>query len=164
MSDSAEPVETIESVKAKLESVTRAQAGSDAAYSRAATKIAALEAELAKLKAVGGTEEAIKARLDTIERKAAERVRKAELGFYARSKAVEAGVDYELFRDMPFEDEAQVDKHLAKLATFIEAKKQVELERLLSSSPKPKTGVTERPYPVDAVSARIKREVDAINL
>jgi len=126
------PEDTVEGLRSKLEKVTSAQSGSDKAYQAAKARVKELESQVASRK----TEAELMARLAKVEATYKAKERKLSLDYYARSKALDAGVDYSLLEGYDFKDELQVEAKLAKLSEYTKAMadKQVN-DRLVSTTP-----------------------------
>ena len=117
----------------KYEGARRSQAGVDTSYQREKKRADEAEARLVK----GQSEAQILARLDGIQKAYAARGRKLELSFYAKSKALDAGIDYELISDIDFSDEPAIEHKVAQIAEAVTAGSLSELDKRLSMSSKP---------------------------
>jgi hypothetical protein len=114
MSDTAEPVETIESLKAQLENSRSSQRGVDRAYKAEKERADALQARLVKETDV----DTIAARLDNVEKAFKEKERKLELEYHLRKQALAAGIDYTLLDGIPFDSEQAIDARIMALSNF----------------------------------------------
>lgn len=150
--------ETVESIRKKYESAVSSQAGSDRKVQEQAALIKNLQAELTKLEELGNEKQVV-ARIEAIEAGYAKKLRQAELGYYARAKALEAGVSFDLIEAVPFQDEIQVDTHLAKLAAFVEQRNVAAVNDRLMTSAKPMAGGSganpKRPDSIQAAIAEV---------
>ena len=157
-----EPEDTVESLKMKFESSRLSQASIDRQNRELRKKNAELEAQLLK----GGSEAQLLARLDKIERAAAARARALEVQFYARSKALEAGIPYEVLADLDLPDEPAVERKISQITSAVEAATLAGVEKKLGSSPKPQAGQSIRealePEP-DRLAAKVAKELRGLN-
>lgn len=139
----------LEAVTAQYENSRRAQAGVDTAFQREKKRADELEARLIK----GQSEAQILARLDAIQKGYAARERKLELAFYAKSKALDSGIDYALISDIDFKDEPAIERKVSQIAQAVTAQSLDELDRRLMQSTPPRAGNGSRPRatPLDGI-------------
>ena len=131
---------TIEELKAQIAALTeqnadirRSQGGSDAAYQREKKRADEAEGRLIK----GLAESQILARLDGIQKAYAAKGRKLELAYYAKSKALDANIDYSLISDIDFADEPSIERKVSQISEAVTARSLDELDKRLSMSSKP---------------------------
>jgi hypothetical protein len=139
--------------EAKYKHLQQSQAGETRKVQQLAEKNRELERKLNKLAMYENQEQAIKQRLQAVEQAYTSKVKSLELSHYAQRKAWETGVSYELIENYKFEDTNQIDQHIGKLASFIEAKRQSDFNARLTSTSKPQAGMdVPRNKPADAVA------------
>jgi chromosome segregation ATPase len=137
MSDIAKP--TYEELEAQLGLIKKAQAGADAKATKYQAQIRDMEARLNKYRAMGDEHTLIQ-RIQRAEEAFKAKEAELETRYYARERALVAGIDYSLIEDYPFQDAAAVDAKIAALSTFIQDAKQRGVNEKLLSAPKPMAG------------------------
>ena len=158
----SDTVETIESLKAQLEQTRKAQSGTDRAYAVASKRVAELERELESLNDVRTMRDTLETRIKRIESAYADKERGLELRYYARSRCLDSGVDYELIKDIPFHDEAGIDAYLERLSRSIEDRAVAHVNARLVTGEKPRAGSGE-PAPKSKAMAWLDKELSGVN-
>ena len=128
--------DTVESLRAQLEAIKKAQAGETKATQAAQARVKELEGQIASRK----TEAELMARLAKVEETYKAKERKLSLDYYARAKALEVGVEYSLLEGFDFKDEIQVEAKLAKLSEYTKAQADAQVNARLVASPPPMAG------------------------
>jgi hypothetical protein len=128
--------ELVEEVKR----VKSAQAGSDKRVQELMTKNKDINEELRRFKAIGDSSGDILKRVDRIEKAYKEKEQQLETRYYARERALVAGVDWELIADFPFDSREAVDAKVSALTRFATDAAQREVSSMMIASTKPKAG------------------------
>lgn len=96
--------------------------------------------DLAKFKSIGETDSDIMRRLERIQEAYKAKEAQLETRYYARERALVAGIDYQLIADYPFDSKESVDAKVSALTQFmLDAKDKGVSERLMVGS-KPRAG------------------------
>ena len=143
----------INELKKQLDTVTKAQAGSDKKYQETAKPLKAQLAENEKLKSSLSKEADLIARLDRIYKGFEQREAARELKFYSRVQCLEKSIPFKLIENENFPDREAVDSRLAVVSETLDQVRISGIENQLQTSRPPQTGASSEPVKVFSLEA-----------